>query len=68
MQLVGGGDFEIGILKLPPPLVPDDRDIERVFWDLLILAGRGDARVDMDKTKTIRIGMTVQAISTWLLP
>jgi hypothetical protein len=30
MELVGGDDPELRVANLPPPLVPDDRDLERV--------------------------------------
>ena len=29
-QLVGGDDLGVGVLELPPPLLADDRDLERV--------------------------------------
>jgi len=68
VQLVGGDDAELGIAVLPPELVPDDGDVQRIRgpgWSWVAKMMRAVARKSIT---TMRMGMTVQESSIWVLP
>ena len=51
MQLIGGDNAELGVANLPPPLVTDHSDIERVGGPRGILYVGNRARCDQNEDK-----------------
>jgi hypothetical protein len=68
VQLVGRNDAELGIAVLPPELVADDGDVQSAAGLGASCVARMTRAVARNSMTTIRMGMTVQESSIWVLP